>query len=49
MKKNENVSKKAASMMKNLRKDQLETAAGALLGPPGECWTCGLVFKKPGI
>jgi hypothetical protein len=43
MKKNENVSKKAATMMKKLRKDELEAAAGGGRKPGDPCWACGLV------
>jgi hypothetical protein len=48
MKKNENASKKVAAMMKNLRKDQLETTVGGVLPGVGGCPTCGLLHK-PGI
>ena len=48
MKKNENASKKVATMMKNLRKDQLEGTTGGIVIGTGPCETCGLLHR-PGI
>jgi hypothetical protein len=43
MKKNENVSKKAATMMKKLRQDELAATAGGFRRPGDPCYACGLV------
>jgi hypothetical protein len=48
MKKDKNVSKRAAAMMKDLKKEELDRAAGGYVIRIDPCLTCGLLHT-PGI